>query len=147
MKAAIVISVLVGMFCFVPVFADEGGDESRASSAERDQTEEDLLYAEKLRELGLDDLADIFTDTIPDSNDKAVVLAKFQAYMHQHFKDERKIDEYIQSKAGDDGELYWLMKIRLADAYWAHGKPEECFKIYEDFMKFYKDLSARAAKE
>jgi len=131
--------VLVAMAVAVCSFASAG--EPAMPPA---QIAKEMKYAEELRKLGLDDFANTVIDRIPDQKNKAVILAKFQAFLHRNLKDEKKIEAHIRKQAGDDAELYWMMRIRLADAYWAWGKPEKCFKIYEEFMEFYEKLLERS---
>jgi len=105
---------------------------------------EEMKYAEELRKLGMDDLADTVIDRVPDQKSTAVILAKFQAFMHRHPDDEKKLEAYVRERSGDDPELYWMMKIRLADAYWGWGKHKKCLDIYGEFMKFYQKWTERS---
>ena len=105
---------------------------------------QEMKYAAELRKLGLDEFADMVIERIPDEKNKAVILAKFQAFIHRNLKNEQKIEEHIKKQAGDDAELYWMLKIRLADAYWAWGKQGKSLEIYEEFMQFYQKLMERS---
>ena len=159
MKAA-VIPAVVYCVCSLAVAqtndvkSAEGQPPERLSFAERVQMRRDAMtgetemkYAEGLRKLGLDELANIVLARIPEENNKAVSLARFQVFMHQNVKAPENIEKYIQQHAANDPELYWMMKIRLADAYWSWGKNKECFAIYEEFMKVYQEWTERAAKK
>jgi len=108
-----------------------------------EQIAREMKYAEELRKLGMDDLADTVMDRVPDQKNNAVILAKFQAFIHRHADDEKKLEEHIRKRAGKDPELYWMMRIRLADAYWSWGKHKKCLEIYGEFMKFYQEWTER----
>jgi hypothetical protein len=101
---------------------------------------EKVKYAKGLSALGLYEFAEIVFKDTPDHGNKAIILAKLQVFIHRNRGDAKKIEAYIKKRAGDDAELYWMMRIRLADAYWAWGQPGKSLKIYEEFMQFYQDL-------
>jgi hypothetical protein len=114
----------------------------------KEEAKIEFKYAEELRKLGLNEFADkviakIPPDQMPPELKQALRLVQFQTYLRKHRDDEKQIQAYIKKEAGDNGELYWTMKIRWADDLWARGKKKECLEIYESFMQFYDELLKR----
>jgi len=110
-----------------------------AIAAEPDPQEE-MKYADGLMKMGLDEYAVKVLKGLPETNNTAIVLAKFQVELMQPKLDEDAIERYITQRAEKNSELYWVMKIRLADTFWARGEQKKSAAIYDAFLKFYSEM-------
>ena len=122
------------MFMLLPAIVAVAG----AIAAEPDPQVE-MKYADGLMKMGLDEYAVNVLKALPETNNTAIVLAKFQVELMQPKLDEDAIERYITKRAEKNSELYWVMKIRLADTLWARGEQKKCTAIYEAFVKYYSD--------
>jgi len=100
--------------------------------------EAELLYADRLTDLGLPDYAEIVLDRVQDpaARLRLEVIRLRGLLARGRFEEAESI---IAAKPRGDSQEVWALRLALADAYYSWGRYDKARGIYEALFKAYTD--------
>lgn len=95
----------------------------------------ELKFRDALLKMGLEEFALMrVSGPSPTIDQKQMELLKFDVFLIDNYNDEKKVREYIVSQTKE--EIYWLLKLRLAEWHFIYGQFEEAKAISTAFSEY-----------
>jgi hypothetical protein len=132
-----ILSVTVLVVCVASgVYA--GGTNINAMAEQHFKDE--IRYRDGLRKMGLHEYADRLRPSgrEPSLAFQAYASLKFEEFLIQNWGKKEKIDEYLRVHGNNDTELYWLLRLRLAEHHWMRGEKTQTKSIVDAFAEYLK---------
>lgn len=106
---------------------------------------EEIKHANWLAENGFEEYAmHIVTGPAPSQKTKELTLKTFEGILIEHYPDEKKIRDHILNNANGRIELFWLMKLRLAERHYMNGNNDKSKEIYSAFTNYIERKNKKA---
>lgn len=135
----ILASLIIGVSISSLLSAEETNRQARIQKEIRDER----TYRDELREMGLHVYADtIGTGVInpaPSLVSQARAAMKFEEFLIDNWGNKKKIDEYLYTHGSEHTQLYWLLRLRLAEHYWMRGAKKKAQAIIDAYAVYLKE--------
>jgi hypothetical protein len=100
--------------------------------------QEQIYYFRELRRQGLHEYADMnISGPSPSLKEMSREITRFGVFLQQNYKDQKRVEDYIDGTVRT--QIFWLLKIQLAQWHYAHGKLDEAQAICDDFSQYCAD--------
>jgi hypothetical protein len=135
-------TILIAMA--VAMVSSANADDTNRQSRAQCQVEDEIRYADKLRKMGLHEYADVsVSGRGPSLVKQATEAIRFEEFLIENWGNKKKIEGYLHSHGNGHTQLYWLLRLRLAEHHWMHGEKKESLSITDSFAQHLRESEDR----